>query len=142
MSFKNILCPIDFSEGMDKIIEIAIGQISEEGKLLFLNQIETIDFSIHGRNLEKDTESIKIRQKEIEHLIQNNRLKNPFVEFHYELCYDNNLVEEVKSIVENHQIDLIVMGSHGRSGLSKFLFGSISESVLENVNCSILIVKI
>ncbi len=38
--------------------------------------------------------------------------------------------------------DLIVVGSHGRSGLSKFLLGSVSMSVLSIAPCSVLIVKL
>lgn len=38
-------------------------------------------------------------------------------------------------------IDLIVMGSHGRSGLTRFLLGSVSDRVLTHATCSVLVVK-
>lgn len=38
--------------------------------------------------------------------------------------------------------DLIVMGSHGRKGITKFLLGSVSEGVLAHAPCSVEIVKI
>jgi nucleotide-binding universal stress UspA family protein len=37
--------------------------------------------------------------------------------------------------------DLIVMGSHGRSGIAKFFLGSVAESVLRHAQCSVLIVR-
>ncbi len=37
--------------------------------------------------------------------------------------------------------DLIVLGSHGRKGLRRFLLGSIAESVARNAQCSVLIVR-
>ena len=37
--------------------------------------------------------------------------------------------------------DLIVMGSHGRSGLAQMLIGSVAEKVVRKAPCSVLIVK-
>ena len=37
--------------------------------------------------------------------------------------------------------DLIVMGSHGRKGLDRFLIGSVSEAVLRHAHCSVEIVR-
>lgn len=37
--------------------------------------------------------------------------------------------------------DLLVLGSHGRSGLERFLMGSVAEKVVSNAPCSVLIVK-
>jgi nucleotide-binding universal stress UspA family protein len=38
--------------------------------------------------------------------------------------------------------DLIVLGSHGRRGLDRFLVGSVSEAVLSHANCSVKIVRL
>ena len=38
--------------------------------------------------------------------------------------------------------DLIVLGSHGRTGLGKFLLGSVSMSVVSAANCSVVVVKL
>lgn len=38
--------------------------------------------------------------------------------------------------------DLIVLGSHGRKGLDRFLLGSVSEAVARHANCSVEIVRI
>jgi nucleotide-binding universal stress UspA family protein len=40
------------------------------------------------------------------------------------------------------QADLIVLGSHGRRGLDKFLLGSVSEAVARHARCSVLIVRL
>jgi len=37
--------------------------------------------------------------------------------------------------------DNIVMGSHGRKGLSKFLMGSVSSAVMQHAPCSVMLVK-
>jgi nucleotide-binding universal stress UspA family protein len=38
-------------------------------------------------------------------------------------------------------MDLIVMGSHGRSGIKKALLGSVATDVVEHANCPVLIIK-
>lgn len=50
---------------------------------------------------------------------------------------------EVKIIeyVNNQHADLIVMGSRGLKGISKFLIGSVSRTVSEKVNCTVMIVR-
>jgi nucleotide-binding universal stress UspA family protein len=39
-------------------------------------------------------------------------------------------------------IDLIVMGTHGRTGLERLLMGSVAEKVLRDASCSVLVVKL
>jgi nucleotide-binding universal stress UspA family protein len=39
------------------------------------------------------------------------------------------------------QADLLIMGTHGRGGLSRFLMGSVSHSVLHQTSCGVLIVR-
>jgi len=39
------------------------------------------------------------------------------------------------------QADLIVLGSHGRRGLSRFMLGSVAESLARHARCSVLIVR-
>jgi nucleotide-binding universal stress UspA family protein len=38
-------------------------------------------------------------------------------------------------------VELIVMGTHGRRGLSRALIGSVAESVVRTAHCSVLIVR-
>ncbi|MGA7794661.1 MAG: universal stress protein [Candidatus Acidiferrales bacterium] len=48
-------------------------------------------------------------------------------------------------IIENAEewgADLIVLGSHGRRGLKRFLLGSVSETVMRHAHCSVEIVRL
>jgi len=42
---------------------------------------------------------------------------------------------------ENWKADVIVLGSHGRKGLDRFLMGSVAESVMRHARCSVLVVR-
>lgn len=48
---------------------------------------------------------------------------------------------EILSAIDRYSIDLVVMGTHGRTGLKRFLLGSVSEWVLTEAPCSVLIVR-
>jgi nucleotide-binding universal stress UspA family protein len=44
-------------------------------------------------------------------------------------------------VAERNQADLIVVGSHGKSALDRFLLGSVSEKVLRHADCSVVVVR-
>jgi nucleotide-binding universal stress UspA family protein len=47
----------------------------------------------------------------------------------------------ILDVAEESKADLIVLGSHGRRGIQKFLIGSVAESVARHARCSVLIVR-
>ena len=49
--------------------------------------------------------------------------------------------KSIADAVESSKPDLILMQTHSRSGLSRFLLGSVSHSVIHHTHCSILLVK-
>ena len=48
--------------------------------------------------------------------------------------------EQISRFVQENLIDLIVMGTHGRTGLSNFLFGSVAVKVVRNAGCPVFTV--
>ena len=46
--------------------------------------------------------------------------------------------EEIVKYAEREQIDVIVLGTHGRSGLARVLMGSVAEAVVRNAPCQVL----
>ncbi len=49
--------------------------------------------------------------------------------------------EAIASYVDQHEVDLVVMGTHGRRGLQRLLIGSVTEEVLRTVPCPVLTVR-
>lgn len=50
-------------------------------------------------------------------------------------------VDEVVELTKEYNADLLVVGTHGRSGLSKLFLGSVEEQIVSQVNCEVYVVK-
>jgi nucleotide-binding universal stress UspA family protein len=51
------------------------------------------------------------------------------------------VAQSILEFVEYHDVDLIAMSTHGRSGLQRWVYGSITEKVLRNAPCAMLVVR-
>ena len=49
--------------------------------------------------------------------------------------------EEILSRAEEEKVDLIVMGTHGRKGIDRILFGSVAEKVVKNASMPVLTIR-
>lgn len=52
-----------------------------------------------------------------------------------------HIADQIISFAKSHKIDLVVMGSHGRTGFNKVLIGSVAHGVSQKVHCPVMIVK-
>ena len=52
-----------------------------------------------------------------------------------------NPVDEINRFVDEKKVDLIVMGTHGRTGLQHLLVGSVAERVVRTATCPVLTVR-
>ena len=50
-------------------------------------------------------------------------------------------MEKIVTFAKTKKIDLIVMGSHGKTGFDKLMLGSVANGVVQRARCPILIVK-
>jgi len=58
----------------------------------------------------------------------------------YRLCL-GNAAAEIVALAKDEKCDLIVIGTHGRSGVGRLLLGSVAEAVLRRAPCPVLTLK-
>ena len=58
-----------------------------------------------------------------------------------ELIVHGEAASEIVRVAKEHKVDLIVISSHGRTGLGRILFGSTAEAVVRHASCPVLVVK-
>ena len=54
---------------------------------------------------------------------------------------DGDIADAIVSYADSRNVDLIVISSHGRSGIGRWLHGSVAEKVLRGANCATLIIR-
>jgi universal stress protein A len=76
-------------------------------------------------------------EKKVEEL--KSKYENINIDFEFDIDYD-----PAEYILKNQKAghyDLVVIGSHGRKGISRMLMGSVAESVLREATCPVMIIK-
>jgi len=58
-----------------------------------------------------------------------------------ELIVHGEAASEIVRVAKERDVDLIVISSHGRTGLGRILFGSTAEAVVRHSTCPVLVVK-
>jgi len=58
-----------------------------------------------------------------------------------ELIVHGEAASEIVRVAKERKVDLIVVSSHGRTGLGRILFGSTAEAVVRHASCPVLVVK-
>ena len=58
-----------------------------------------------------------------------------------QILKSKSVVNDIVTFAKSRKIDLIVIGSHGRTGVDKLILGSIANGVTQKASCPVLIVK-
>ena len=69
------------------------------------------------------------------------RLRQDGVRVKTEVIERDVVADAIVAHATEHQCDLIAMTTHGRSGLSRLLFGSVAESVVRHAPCPVLLIR-
>jgi nucleotide-binding universal stress UspA family protein len=126
--FPVILFPTDFSERSRHEFGIACALARGGSRLVVLHVVEVVHVASEGyedalnerlRALQPDTPSIQVEY----------RLR------------EGESAEEILREAAASSCDLIVLGTHGRTGLDRLVTGSVAETVLRRARCPVLVVK-
>lgn len=138
---KRMLVPTDFSECSQEAVEYAISLAQAFQATVFLLHVMEppvygLDFTLIHPSVAPD-----VRQKLVERMEQwVDRMKELGIEVEGHLISGVPFVEIIKA-AKRHEADLIVMGTHGRTGLVHLWLGSTAERVIQRAHCPVLTVK-
>lgn len=141
VSLERILVPIDFSDCSLDALEYAVQVAQRSGaSIRLLHVLEPVsyglDFSLlHVAKQEKMREVIRGRLSDLAKALSEARVKTD-VELYGGLPSDS-ILDRAKTMAA----DLIVMGTHGRRGLSHTISGSVAETVVRKSSCPVLTVR-
>jgi universal stress protein A len=137
MHTKNILCPLDLSTNSLEAIDVATSLAkAENGQIIFLFTAIPELPTESGYAAIEMAAATKAAQTELEQV----RPTDSSVAYRHEVRRGDPATEIVKFAKEN-AVDMIVMTTHGRSGISRLLMGSVAEHVVRRAPCPVLTLK-
>ena len=131
-----ILVPIDFSQDSFNALDETLNFIKDPNKITVINvllPLEAVDPGGIWSTLDNNT--------------REQNVQNSFYERYPKSLVDNlklvirvgNPSIEIVDYAKKNIIDLIVIASHGRTGLNRFLLGSVAEKVVRLAQCPVLV---
>jgi len=136
-TIHTILVPTDFSEYSDAAFRVASSLASEQEARLIVLHVNP-PATMHGEVIDR-REPNGYYDRLWEELYARKPL-DPRTEVEHRLR-EGDPVEEILEAAKESSCDLIVMGTHGRSGLGRLLLGSIAEKIMREAPCPVLTIN-
>ena len=152
MPFKRILAAIDFSEPItEKVIKTSVELASSlKAELYIMNVVEKEIPMLMARGFIVPSADVKVIEKVIDRVTEEakrrlNQMANELAQKHsisvVSVVEMGMPFERIIKKAEELEVDLIVVGSHGKTGIEKLLLGSVSEKVARKAETNVLIVR-
>jgi nucleotide-binding universal stress UspA family protein len=145
---KNILVPTDFSKHSNTALNVAVDMaIKYNANIYHLHAVDntisrkSIDYGIRYEEIKQIEEnsinaSAEKLKKQSANIIKNGKIKIiPVTKI-------GDPAEVILKEQKAKKIDLIVIASHGRSGIVRYLLGSVATKVTKSAKCPVMLVKV
>ena len=143
---KKILCPTDFSTNSEHALKYALTLATlSQAELRLFHVVEPITYPQSTELFEPVLDEVELMMK-MEAAFQTqledqvSALKDEYPKITGKLVTGNTFLEIIQA-ARDDDVDMIVMGTHGRTGLAHVLIGSVAEKVVREAPCPVLTVK-
>jgi nucleotide-binding universal stress UspA family protein len=138
MQAKKILFPTDFSHSSDAALPVATSLARDTGAKLLIVHVEEPPMAYGGGEMyygmpDPVTEDLRA-------MLQRVKPTDAAVPYEHHLVIGDPAVA-VAELAASEGVDLIVMGTHGRTGLRRLLMGSVAEAIVRRAPCPVFIMK-
>lgn len=139
---KKIIVPVDFSEHSDYALEAAASIAKKQEAEIVVLHMMGLSEAVINKNGAKDVMEgvyyMKLAQKRFEEFLNKDYLEGIKVT---DTVYNYKHFNEINDVAKEHDADLIIMGSHGASGLNEIFVGSNTEKVVRTSEVPVLVIK-
>lgn len=138
--FRKILCPVDFESSSAVALDLAKSVALKYHATLYVLNVARIPAADMDAPVTIAAHP-HFEQAAHDHLKELAR-QNLDDEIAYELVVKDGIPESaILDAVNDLGIDLVVMATHGRTGLAHFVMGSVAEEVVRTAPCPVMVVK-
>lgn len=142
--FENILVPFDLSTTSNNAFKVALDIAQKyNSNITLLTCVERdawhhkfYDARIDSQLLKKQTKVAKEYMGKLE-----NSAKKAGIQIKLQILKSTSVVKDITTFAKSRKIDLIVMGSHGRTGFDKLILGSVANGVIQKSTIPVLLIK-
>jgi nucleotide-binding universal stress UspA family protein len=139
---KKILVPVDFSKHSEYALEVAAQIAKQENtELIVVHMLGLSEVIINKENPIEIREAVfylKLAKKRFSEFLDKDYLKGLKV---IDMVHNYKVFREINDIALKVEADLVVMGSHGSSGISEVFVGSNTEKVVRSSEVPVLVIK-
>jgi nucleotide-binding universal stress UspA family protein len=144
MLFQNILVPVDLSTQSTRAFKVALDVAKKYNSKITLLTCLELDASHHlyyearpnSQQVKKQSKIVKKHFEKLESLAEKNNIS-----IKTKILTLGSVVNNIVTFAKSQKHDLVVIGSHGRTGFDKLLLGSVANGVSHKTKCPILIVR-
>ena len=144
MLFQNILVPVDLSTQSTRAFKVALDIAKKRNSKITILTCLELDASHHlyyearpsPQQIKKQSKVVKRHFEKLESLAEKNNIS-----IKSKILTSGSAVNNIVTFAKSQKHDLVVIGSHGRTGFDKLLLGSVANGVSQKTKCPILIVK-
>lgn len=138
MNGQKILYPTDFSSPGRTALEMASCLAHDRGAKLLIVHVEEPPTAYGGGELYYGVQEPNV--EELQRMLSEVVPTHPSVPYEHRLVMGSPAIAIVE-LAEKEGVSMIVMPTHGRSGLMRLLMGSVAEEVVRKAKCPVLTVK-
>ena len=139
---KKILVPVDFSEHSDYALEVAANIAKKQNAEIVAVHMMGLSDAVLTRDESKEAFEamfyMKLAEKRFAEFLDKDYLKDVTVT---DAVHNNKIFSELNDVAREYGADLIIMGSHGSSGLKEVFVGSNTEKVVRTSEIPVLVIK-
>jgi len=142
--FENILVPFDLSSPSNNAFKVALDIAQKyNSKITLLTCVEGDAWHHKFYDARADSELLKkqskIAKKYMEKLADS--ANKAGIKIKLQILKSTSVVKDITTFAKSRNIDLIVMSSHGRTGLDKIILGSVANGVIQRSTTPVLLIK-
>lgn len=143
---RRVLAPVDLSAlsgdafrcGLHLLAQITRGEAVQVRAIYSLSFMDALAIQ-RERGASSSEEAERFSAGELQRFVQENRAEAPF-EVETALLSGEARFEVVRELNE-HPVDLVILGTHGRGGLDRLILGSVAATVARKAPCSVLTIS-
>ena len=138
MNIKRILFPTDFSHTGDAALAFATSLARESDGRMIIVHVQEAPMAYGGGEMYYGIPEPSTN--ELMDMLHDVKPTDSSVPVEYRLT-TGDPADAVVRLAEDDNVDLIVLGSHGRTGLTRLLMGSVAEAIVRKAHCPVLVYK-